>query len=91
MPRSPAVPRCRSARLWSKARRSEYAWPSTRASSSSGHRGPGIADVTLALTDGWTSGKGMGVGLSGSKRLVNEFDIRIAVGEGTCVTIVRWK
>ncbi len=46
---------------------------------------------TLALTDGWTSGKGLGVGLSGSKRLVNEFDIRTAVGEGTCVTITRWK
>lgn len=54
-------------------------------------RGPGIPDVQLALTDGWTSGKGLGVGLSGSKRLVNEFDIRTAVGEGTCVTIVRWK
>jgi len=54
-------------------------------------QGPGIPDLTLALTDGWTSGKGMGVGLSGSKRLVNEFDIRTAVGEGTCVTITRWK
>ena len=53
--------------------------------------GPGIPDLTLALTDGWTSGKGMGVGLSGSRRLVNEFDIRTAVGEGTCVTITRWK
>ena len=53
--------------------------------------GPGIPDVSLALTDGWTSGKGLGVGLSGSKRLVNEFDIRTAVGEGTCVTITRWK
>ena len=54
-------------------------------------RGPGIADIGLALTEGWTSGGGMGVGLSGSKRLVDEFDIRTAVGEGTCVTIVRWK
>jgi serine/threonine-protein kinase RsbT len=54
-------------------------------------RGPGIPDLELALTDGWTSGSGMGVGLSGSRRLVNEFDIRTAVGEGTCVTIVRWK
>ena len=54
-------------------------------------KGPGIPDLTLALTDGWTSGKGLGVGLSGSKRLVNEFDIRTAVGEGTCVTITRWK
>ncbi len=54
-------------------------------------QGPGIPDLDLALTDGWTSGKGMGVGLSGSKRLVNEFDIRSAPGEGTCVTITRWK
>jgi serine/threonine-protein kinase RsbT len=54
-------------------------------------KGPGIPDVQLALTDGWTSGKGMGMGLSGSKRLVNEFEIRSVVGEGTCVTITRWK
>ena len=54
-------------------------------------RGPGIADIALALTDGFTSGKGMGVGLPGSKRLVNEFEIRSVVGEGTCVTITRWK
>lgn len=54
-------------------------------------KGPGIADVDLALTDGWTSGSGMGVGLSGSRRLVNEFDIRTVVGEGTCVTVTRWK
>jgi serine/threonine-protein kinase RsbT len=53
--------------------------------------GPGIPDLKLALTDGWTSGKGLGVGLSGSKRLVNEFEIRTAVGEGTCVSITRWK
>ncbi|MFT4172880.1 MAG: anti-sigma regulatory factor [Rhodocyclaceae bacterium] len=53
--------------------------------------GPGIPDLNLALTDGWTSGTGMGVGLSGSRRLVNEFDIRTAVGEGTCVTIAKWK
>ena len=53
--------------------------------------GAGIADVDLALTDGWTSGSGMGVGLSGSKRLVNDFEIRTAPGEGTCVTITRWK
>ena len=53
--------------------------------------GPGIPDVALALTDGWTSGGGLGMGLSGSRRLVNEFDIRTAVGVGTCVTIVRWK
>jgi serine/threonine-protein kinase RsbT len=54
-------------------------------------KGPGISDVDLALTDGWTSGKGLGVGLSGSRRLVNEFDLRTAPGEGTCVTITRWK
>lgn len=54
-------------------------------------KGPGIPDLKLALTDGWTSGKGLGVGLSGSKRLVNEFEIRTAVGEGTCVSITRWK
>jgi serine/threonine-protein kinase RsbT len=54
-------------------------------------KGPGIPDLDLALTDGWTSGSGLGVGLSGSKRLVNEFDIRTAAGEGTCVTITRWK
>ena len=54
-------------------------------------RGPGIPNLELALTDGWTSGKGLGMGLSGSKRLVNEFEIRSAPGEGTCVTITRWK
>lgn len=53
--------------------------------------GPGIPDLDLALTDGWTSGSGLGMGLSGAKRLVNEFAIRSAVGEGTCVTITRWK
>ena len=54
-------------------------------------KGPGIPDVDLALTDGWTSGSGMGVGLSGSRRLVNDFHIRTGVGEGTCVTVTRWK
>lgn len=53
--------------------------------------GPGIPDLTLALKDGWTSAKGMGLGLSGSKRLVHEFDIRSVVGEGTCVSVTRWK
>ena len=52
--------------------------------------GRGIPDLGLALTDGWTSGGGMGLGLSGSKRLVHEFAIRSVVGEGTCVTITRW-
>ncbi len=53
--------------------------------------GPGIPDVEAAMTDGWSSGSGLGLGLSGSKRLVNEFEIRTAVGAGTCVTITRWK
>lgn len=54
-------------------------------------KGPGIPDLELALTDGWTSGSGMGVGLSGSRRLVNDFHIHTVVGEGTCVTVTRWK
>ncbi len=54
-------------------------------------RGPGIPDLEKALTDGYTTGKGMGMGLSGSKRLVNEFEIVSRVGEGTRVTITRWK
>ena len=54
-------------------------------------QGPGIPDMGLALKDGWTSGKGMGLGLSGSKRLVHEFDIESAVGAGTCVSVLRWK
>jgi serine/threonine-protein kinase RsbT len=54
-------------------------------------QGPGIADVALALTDGHTSGNGMGLGLSGSKRLVNEFDLWSEVGKGTRVTVTRWK
>lgn len=54
-------------------------------------KGPGIADIDLALRDGWTSGRGLGMGLSGSKRLVNEFEIKTVLGEGTCVTITRWK
>ena len=53
--------------------------------------GPGIADVKLAMTDGYTTGGGMGLGLSGSKRLVNEFDIATTVGGGTRVTVTKWK
>lgn len=53
--------------------------------------GPGIADMKLALTDGWTSGGGMGLGLPGSKRLVHEFDVHSVPGEGTRVSITRWK
>jgi serine/threonine-protein kinase RsbT len=54
-------------------------------------KGPGIPDVALAMTDGWTSGNGLGMGLSGARRLVNEFDIHTEVGQGTRVTIARWK
>lgn len=54
-------------------------------------QGPGIADVTLALTDGWTSGTGLGLGLSGTRRLVNDFEIDSAVGAGTRVVITRWQ
>jgi serine/threonine-protein kinase RsbT len=52
--------------------------------------GPGIPNLDLAMTDGWTSGKGLGMGLTGTKRLVNEFDIDTKVGAGTRVTIARW-
>jgi serine/threonine-protein kinase RsbT len=54
-------------------------------------RGPGIADVALALRDGFTSGSGLGLGLGGAKRLVNEFEIATRPGEGTRVTLVRWR
>jgi serine/threonine-protein kinase RsbT len=54
-------------------------------------KGPGIPDIELALRDGYTSGGGMGLGLGGAKRLVNEFDIVSKVGEGTRVTVTRWK
>jgi serine/threonine-protein kinase RsbT len=54
-------------------------------------QGPGIADLSLAMTDGWTSGGGLGLGLTGSKRLSNEFEIESTPGSGTRVTIVRWK
>lgn len=53
-------------------------------------QGPGIADLKLAMTDGWTSGSGLGLGLTGAKRLVNEFELDSAPGKGTRVTIVRW-
>ncbi len=53
--------------------------------------GPGIKDLKLALTDGWTSGGGMGLGLPGSKRLVHEFELHSVPGEGTRVSITRWK
>jgi serine/threonine-protein kinase RsbT len=54
-------------------------------------RGPGIADIDQALKDGFTTGSGMGLGLGGSKRLVNEFKIESEVGKGTRVTVARWK
>ncbi len=54
-------------------------------------QGPGIADLKLAMQDGYTSGKGLGVGLPGAKRLVNEFTITSEVGKGTTVKIIRWK
>jgi serine/threonine-protein kinase RsbT len=53
--------------------------------------GPGIPDMKLALTDGWTSGGGMGLGLPGSKRLVQEFELHSTPGQGTRVSITRWK
>jgi serine/threonine-protein kinase RsbT len=53
--------------------------------------GPGIPDVELAMKDGWTTGKGLGLGLSGAKRLVNEFELESRPGAGTRVTITRWK
>lgn len=53
--------------------------------------GPGIADVELALQDGYTTGSGLGLGLGGTRRLVNEFEIESRPGEGTRVCITRWK
>ncbi|MEV0130946.1 ATP-binding protein [Dactylosporangium sp. NPDC050688] len=52
--------------------------------------GPGIADLGLAFTDGYTTGSGLGLGLSGSRRLVDEFDIVTAPGEGTRITVTKW-
>lgn len=54
-------------------------------------QGPGIADLKLALTDGYTTGGGLGMGLSGSKRLMSEFDIETSLGKGTRVTAIKWK
>lgn len=54
-------------------------------------KGPGIGDITLAMKDGYSSGKSLGIGLPGTKRLVNEFDIKSIVGVGTTVTIIKWK
>ncbi|MGA4977584.1 anti-sigma regulatory factor [Streptomyces cinereoruber] len=52
--------------------------------------GPGIPDIEQALTDGWTSGSGMGLGLSGARRLVDEFELDSAPGAGTTVTVLKW-
>ncbi|MEV7965152.1 anti-sigma regulatory factor [Sphaerisporangium sp. NPDC088356] len=52
--------------------------------------GPGISDLKLALTDGWSSGGGLGLGLSGSRRLVDEFDLDSEPGRGTVVTVTKW-
>jgi len=54
-------------------------------------QGPGIPDVGLALKDGYTTGPGMGLGLGGSKRLMNEFEIDSKPGGGTTITAIRWK
>lgn len=54
-------------------------------------QGPGIPNMELAMMDGWTSGSGLGMGLSGAKRLVNDFDIQSTPGVGTTVMIARWK
>jgi serine/threonine-protein kinase RsbT len=54
-------------------------------------QGPGIADIEQALKDGFTTGSGLGLGLGGARRLVNEFDIASAPGKGTRITIVRWR
>jgi serine/threonine-protein kinase RsbT len=53
--------------------------------------GPGIADVGQAMQDGFTTGAGLGLGLSGAKRLSNEFEIQSRLGEGTTVSITRWR
>lgn len=53
--------------------------------------GPGIPDLELALTDGYTTGNGLGLGLGGSRRLVNEFAIKSSPGQGTVVTVTRWR
>jgi serine/threonine-protein kinase RsbT len=54
-------------------------------------QGPGIADVNLALTDGYTTGNGMGLGLGGARRLADEFELTTTLGAGTTVRISKWK
>lgn len=53
-------------------------------------KGPGIPDISLAMKDGYSTGKSLGLGLPGTRRLVNEFDIKSKIGEGTIVTIIKW-
>jgi serine/threonine-protein kinase RsbT len=53
-------------------------------------KGPGIPDIAAAMRDGFSTGKSLGLGLPGTKRLVNEFDIKSKVGEGTTVSILKW-
>ena len=53
-------------------------------------RGPGIPDLELALTDGYTTGGGLGLGLSGARRLVDDFDIETTPGQGTSITVTKW-
>src|SRR5882757_2970775 len=75
----------------------EFAWEVIREPKRVGLRltfedqGPGIADLDLAMTPGWTSGKGLGLGLSGAKRLVDEFSIESTLGKGTRVVVTRWR
>jgi serine/threonine-protein kinase RsbT len=54
-------------------------------------KGPGIADITMAMKDGFSTGKSLGLGLPGAKRLVNEFEIKSQMGSGTTITIIKWK
>lgn len=53
-------------------------------------QGPGIPDVDLAMTDGWTTGDGLGLGLSGARRLVDEFDLTSSAAAGTVVVVAKW-
>ncbi len=54
-------------------------------------QGPGIADIPKVMAGGYTTGGGLGLGLSGSKKLVNEFNLQSVVGEGTCIKLILWK
>jgi serine/threonine-protein kinase RsbT len=54
-------------------------------------KGPGIKDIALAMKDGFSTGKSLGLGLPGARRLVSEFDLKSEVGKGTTVTVIKWK